>query len=330
MCYNIRKFILYFIYGGINVDIIRKEYTFKSSTGLCDVYARSWSPKDDKDVKAIFQIAHGMAEHGERYAAFAKVLCEHGFAVFINDHVGHGKSVKNDDYLGYFGEKDGWMDLIIDCRTLTDIAKEEYPDRPVIFFGHSMGSFVARNYTAKYNDVQAAIYCGTGGKNPAVPLAITIASILAKSRGSMHRSTFINNVAFGAYNKKYKDVQTAFDWLSKDRDQVQKYIDDKYCGFLFTCAGYRDLFSLLDSVSNKLWYEQVSTNIPILLVSGDMDPVGDYGKGVKQVAEDLEASGHNVTLKLFEDDRHEILNEIDHAAVKEYVADWADNIIASL
>ena len=127
------------------MEVIRKEYSYKSSTGLCDVYARCWAPKDDNDVKAIFQMAHGMAEHGERYEDFARTLCEHGYAVFINDHIGHGKSVKNDDMLGYFGEKDGWMDLIIDCRTLTDIAKEEYPDRPLIFFGHSMGSFVARS-----------------------------------------------------------------------------------------------------------------------------------------------------------------------------------------
>ena len=147
------------------MEIVRKEYSFKSATGLSDVYARSWAPADKDSVKAIFQITHGMAEHGERYARFAKRLCEHGYAVFAQDHIGHGKSVESDDDLGYFGEKDGWRDFVIDCRTLTDIAREEYPGKPVVFFGHSMGSFIARNYTAKYNDVQAAIYCGTSGKN---------------------------------------------------------------------------------------------------------------------------------------------------------------------
>ena len=173
------------------MEIVRKEYSFKSATGLSDVYARSWAPADKDSVKAIFQITHGMAEHGERYARFAKRLCEHGYAVFAQDHIGHGKSVESDDDLGYFGEKDGWRDFVIDCRTLTDIAREEYPGKPVVFFGHSMGSFIARNYTAKYNDVQAAIYCGTSGKNPAAPIAIKLAGFVAKSRGSRHRSCLL-------------------------------------------------------------------------------------------------------------------------------------------
>ena len=99
------------------MEIVRKEYSFKSATGLCDIYARSWAPADKDSVKAIFQITHGMAEHGERYARFAKKLCEHGYAVFAQDHIGHGKSVASDDDLGYFGEKDGWRDFVIDCRT---------------------------------------------------------------------------------------------------------------------------------------------------------------------------------------------------------------------
>lgn len=122
------------------MEIVRKEYSFKSATGLSDVYARSWAPADKDSVKGIFQITHGMAEHGERYARFAKRLCEHGYAVFAQDHIGHGKSVESDDDLGYFGEKDGWRDFVIDCRTLTDIAREEYPGKPVVFFGHSMGA----------------------------------------------------------------------------------------------------------------------------------------------------------------------------------------------
>ncbi|MBS7361920.1 MAG: alpha/beta fold hydrolase, partial [Oscillospiraceae bacterium] len=229
--------------------------------------------------------------------------------------------------LGYFGEKDGWMDFITDCRSLTDIAREEYPGKPLVFFGHSMGSFIARNYTAKYNDVQAAIYCGTSGKNPAAGIAIKLAAFVAKSKGSRYRSHFIDKLAFGTYNKKFDDVQTPFDWLTRDREQVQKYIDDKYCGFLFTAVGYRDLFSVLNSVSGSDWYQQLSTEFPVLVVSGSMDPVGDYSKGVEQVADDLKATGHNVTLKLFEDGRHEILNETNREEVENYIADWADGVI---
>ena len=127
------------------MEINQKEYSFGSTTGLADIYARSWAPADPEDVKAIFQIAHGMAEHCNRYEEFAQYLAAKGYAVFANDHIGHGKSVASDDDLGYFGERDGWLAFVNDAKLLTDIAREEYPDKPVIVFGHSMGSFIIRS-----------------------------------------------------------------------------------------------------------------------------------------------------------------------------------------
>ncbi len=306
------------------MEIIRKEYSFPSKSGVADVFARCWMPANG--VNAIFQISHGMAEHGERYEDFAKHLCEKGFAVLVDDHVGHGKSIKSDDDLGYFGENMGWDAFVEDERALTELIKAEFPDAPVVFFGHSMGSFIAREYIRRYgNDerIKAAVFCGTSGKNPASAIAIKLAGAVAKIKGSKHRSEFINKMAFGPYNKKCEG-RTPFDWLSTDTAQVDKYIADKYCGYLFTATGYKDLFTILTKVSGKDWYNELCNDLPILLTAGEDDLVGNYGAGIKQVYNDLKQAGKkDVTIKLYPGMRHEILNEVDNKTVYEDIAAWA-------
>ncbi len=192
-----------------------------------------------------------------------------------------------------------------------------------------MGSFAARYYTELYgNEISGAIYCGTSGENPAAGIAVGLASFVAKRRGSRYRSEFINRLAFGSYNKKCDSPRTAFDWLTKEEEIVDRYLQDPWCGFLFTAAGYRDLFSLLKHVSAPKWYQKVPYPLPILLISGEMDPVGDYGKGVRQVYRDLKKTGHgDVTLKLYPGDRHEILNETDRKAVFAFIGEWARRVV---
>lgn len=305
--------------------VIRKEYSVPSKSGVADVFARCWAP--ESGVKAVFQIVHGMAEHGERYEEFARYLCEKGFAVLVDDHVGHGKSVKKDDDLGYFGESGGWNAFVEDERSLTEMIKNEYPDTPIIFFGHSMGSFIAREYIRRYgNDetIKGAVICGTSGRNPAAAIAITLAGTVAKAKGSRHRSKFIDKMAFGPYNNKIENPRTSFDWLTTDETIVDKYIADKYCGFLFTAAGYKDLFTVLNTVSGKAWYSAVPKDLPLLITAGEEDPVGAYGKGVKQVYNDLTAENcADVTIKLYKGMRHEILNEKERATVYEDIAAWS-------
>lgn len=311
------------------MSFVKKEFTFPSTSGLADIHCASYIPENG-EVKAVMQIAHGMAEHLERYEKFASVLCDNGIAVYINDHVGHGKSVKNDDELGYFGKRDGWKCFVEDCCELSLIAKKENEGKPFIFFGHSMGSFVARAYSFKYaKDIDGAIFCGTAGPNPAAGAGIILAKLIAKVKGDHHRSKLINAVGFGSYNSKFED-RTPFDWLSRDNDEVDKYIADPYCGFLFTAPGYVDLFSVLSYVSSKEWFAGLNKELPVLMIAGEMDPVGEYGAGVKKVEAMLKNAGkENLETILYKDARHEILNESRcFDKVCEDVIGWIEKTIA--
>lgn len=289
--------------------MIKNEFTFPSVSALADIHAASYKPENGQ-IKAVIQVAHGMAEHLERYERFAAALCENGYALYINDHIGHGASIKNKDELGYFGEKDGWKNFVEDCHQLTKIIKKENPSLPVIFFGHSMGSFVARAYCIKHADeIAGAVYCGTAGPNPAAGAGIILTKVIAKLKGTHYRSKLIDKIGFGTYNSKFEG-RTAFDWLSRDNEEVDKYIADDLCGYLFTAYGYRDLFSLLSYVSSDNWFSGLSKELPVLIISGAMDPVGEYGKGIEKVYNSLIGAGKtNVKKILYADARHEILNE---------------------
>lgn len=308
------------------------EFLFPSKSGLADIHAQSFEPESRGEVIGIFQIAHGMAEHSERYREFAQHLCSRGYAVFLSDHIGHGKSVSDNEHLGYFGEEKGEETLVEDIYGLTLLIKAKYPQVPIFLFGHSMGSFVARSYASKYgNELTGTIFCGTSGPNPGASIGALIASVIADKKGAFYRSEFINNLAFGSYNKKIKPSRTPFDWLTRDESIVDAYIADPLCGYLFTAAGYRDMFKLLKQVSAKTWYKQIPSDLNILLISGNADPVGDYGKGVNEVYKLLKSSAHSfVSLKLYDDCRHEILNELNRQDVYSDIADWSDSVLEKI
>lgn len=312
------------------MEFLTNEFTYPSASGLCDIFAQSAAPADFGAVKGVVQIAHGMAEYSNRYARFAMELCKRGYAVYINDHLGHGCSVESEDARGYFGD-DGANSLVEDMKQLTDIAKQEYPNLPVFLFGHSMGSFLARKYTAKYgHTLDGVIYCGTSGPNPAAGMGIALVNYMIKREGALYRSDFIDNMAFGTYNKKTAK-NTKFDWLSRDEKEVEKYIADDNCGFLFTLGGFKTLFSLLKEISGKVWYNTVPADLQILLIAGDKDPVGEYGKGVTEVYKTLRKTGHtNAVMKLYPEARHELLNELNRKEVTQDVLDWLDARVESL
>ncbi len=311
------------------MELIKKQYYFSSSSGLCDIFAESYFPAEEVKIKAVIQIAHGMAEHHERYEDFIAYLNKKGYVVYINDHLGHGKSVADENELGYFGKEMGHFNLVEDMKKLTDIAKSENPGVPFILFGHSMGSMLARLYTSKYADeLTGVVYCGTTGPNPAAAAGLAITKLIAKTKGEYYRSKFIDKLAFGTYNNKFKPQRTSFDWLTTENDIVDKYIVDPLCGFLFTANGYRDLMNLILDISGDDWYKKIPARLPIFIVSGEDDPVGAYGKGIKTVYNTLLNTNHrNTKMKLYYNMRHEILNENGKNDVYEDVVKWIEELL---
>ncbi|MBQ7548516.1 MAG: lysophospholipase [Clostridia bacterium] len=310
------------------MSIIKKEYSYPSSGGMADIYARVWLP-EDKEIKAVIQLIHGKSEHGDRYEHMAQALCDAGYAFAINDHIGHGRSMKAPEDIGYFGadKNKGGKTFVEDARTFTLMLKKEF-DKPLIIMGHSMGSFVVRKYVAEYTSgIEGVIICGTAGSNPALSAGLMLTNIIMKLKGDRHRSMLIEKIAFGTYNKRCQG-RTEFDWLTRDDAVVDKYAADEKCGFVFTVSGFKNMFELLKDISGDEWYSKVPKNLPILLISGAEDPVGEYGKGVREVYEKLGASGHdNLEMKLYKDCRHEIHNEFDKEQVFADIIAWSDKLI---
>lgn len=307
------------------MEFLTKEYSFPSVSGLCDIYAQSAAPIDYGSIKGVVQISHGMAEYSNRYSRFALELCKAGYAVFISDHVGHGASIKDREMLGFFGEENGEETFIDDLKALTDMAKAEYPDLPFFMLGHGMGSLIARKYTAKYGYLlDGVIYSGTSGENPALGMGLLLANAMIKQNGPMHRSDLLDTIAFGAYNRKTKK-RTERDWSTRDESEVDKIIADELCGYKYTVSGMKVLFTTLKQVTTRRWYNTIPLSMPIFLISGSMDPVGDYSKGVTEVYRMLKKTGHrNVSMKIYEGARHEILNETNRDEVYADIIDWLD------
>lgn len=308
------------------MEFLTKEYTFPSASGLCDIYAQSAAPIDYGSIRGVVQISHGMAEYSNRYAGFALELCKSGYAVFVSDHIGHGSSVTDKNMLGFFGEN-GEDTFVEDLKALTDIIKSEYNDLPLYLLGHGMGSLIARKYTAKYGYLlDGVIYTGTSGQNPALGVGIQLANTLIKQNGPYYRSELLDTIAFGAYNRK-TEKRTDCDWVSRDTNEVDKFIADDLCGYKYTVSGMKALFLTLKAVSTRRWYNSVPLSMPILLLSGSMDPIGDYSKGVNEVYKTLKKTGHKyVTMKLYDGARHEILNEINRKEVYEDIIRWLNGL----
>ncbi len=298
--------------------------TFASSNGRDRIRYYVYSPEESP--KAILQISHGMCEYLTRYEEFIEYMVDRGFLVCGNDHLGHGGSAASQDELGYFASHHGWSCLVEDLHRLTVHIKKKYPDLPYYLLGHSMGSFVARAYLVRYGRaLDGAILCGTSGSNPFAALGVLMAKLLSRVKGDHYRSRLLNDLMFQSYNSRYPDKRTSFDWLTREASTVDRYIQDPYCNFVFTANGFENLLSMLRYVSSRQWYASVPRDLPILLISGDMDPVGQYGRGVKQVFRRLKREGvMDLTIRLYEQGRHEILNETNRQDVYSDLMNWLE------
>ncbi|MDU2662225.1 MAG: lysophospholipase, partial [Clostridioides difficile] len=288
------------------------NFTFKGEEGL-DIYTYKWEDENIKKPKAVIQIAHGMAETAQRYETFAKVLTKNGYIVYINDHRGHGKTAKIIENVGHLAEKEGFRCLVEDMYTLTNIIKKENEDLPIYLFGHSMGSFASQRYIMDYsNNLSGLILCGSNGKQGIIlNLAHLIINREIKKYGRRSKSNKINNLIFGGEIIR-RNEKTKFDWLSRDKEQVEKYINDPFCGVVCSCGFFYDLVQGLKEIEDKENLKKVPLDIPIYIISGDKDPIGKNGKGVLRLRDRYIKLGvKDVTCKLYKDGRHELLNEIN-------------------
>ena len=297
--------------------MIKEETYFRSSDNMTDIHAVKWIP--DTDIKAVLQICHGMVEHIERYDEFARYLAEKGIMVVGNDHLGHGKSIVDKAHLGYFAESNGNLRVLDDMHTLHSMVAREHKDVPYYLLGHSMGSFLTRQYITMYSDeLDGAVIMGTAYKPPVITaLGMKMCRSLAKKHGWKYRSEFIDNMGMGGYNKPFGE-KAGKDWLSRNEENVKKNLSDELCNFRFTVNGYYNLFRTLNFVCKKKNIKDMRKDLPVLFVAGEKDPVGDFGKGVKKVYDMFLSVGmKDVQFKLYRDDRHEILNEVDRVDVYE-------------
>lgn len=299
--------------------VSKKEWTRPASSGEGNIASYLWAPEQPT---AILMIAHGMAEHSARYDAFANFMAQNGFAVCMNDHAGHGKS---DGTRGYFAASNGWQHLLNDLKALLDEAKAMYPGLPLVLMGHSMGSFLARSYITRYGDeLNACILSGTMGANPAIGFAKGLAALQARLFGPKKVGKFLDKVSTGNYHKRIAQPVNQFAWLSANDQNCIDYENDPNCGFVFTVSGYHDMFTGISEISAPTWAPAVPKNLPIFVLAGAEDPVGAWGEGPTQVADNLKAAGvKDVALTLYEGMRHEPLNEDDYQRVFDDILAWA-------
>ncbi len=300
-----------------------QEYHFPSATGECEIYGKVYSPDGDT-VDAVLVLHHGMAEHQERYREFIEYLCAANIKVYFSDMANHGKSNQDFDKAGYFGKKDGYKALVNDLKTTFDMAKKENPDSKLVVMGHSMGSFIARCFAAWCADepYASAIFMGSGGANPIAGMGDKMSALAAKIKGADKQSKMLDKLTFGSYNKRCEG-RTSFDWLTRDENIVDAYIEDKYCGFLFPTQGMNDLVKLNIAANSDQWYEKLPKDRAYLIISGEEDPVGEYGTAIKAVYDRLIETGHDkAELKLYPECRHEVLNELNKEEVYEDVKNF--------
>lgn len=300
-----------------------QDIFFPSSTGKNTIHARKCLP--DGKPRAVIQIVHGIAEHINRYDDFMLFLANNGFAVAGDDHLGHGQSVTRPEELGFFDDENGWDKVVADVGTLREMMHGEFPDVPYIFFGHSMGSFLTRTFIIQNPDkYDAAIISGTGHQAKALVFAgLAMGNAVVKLHGARADGKMLNDIAFGTYNRKVDFPMTDFDWLSRDYENVKKYIADPMCGFVCKASLYRDMLSGVKFVTDQSNIDKMSKEQPIYFMSGDNDPVGDYGKGVDRAYKAFCKAGlHDVMIRLYPGGRHEMLNEINKDQVYQDILSW--------
>ncbi len=303
-----------------------KEFYFPSC-GKGNIHACRWEPQGEP--KGIVQLLHGIVEHSGRYDRFARYLNSLGYLVVAEDHMGHGKSGGEGTVAGYF--HGGWFSAVEDSYRLMQMTMEEFPHKPYILFGHSMGSFMARTILIQHPDcgVSAAVICGTGWMPKALlQTGYTMAKLMCRGGKDTKPNGFIHNLMFGAYNRRVERPRTSHDWLNRDAAQVDAYVNDPQCGFSETAGLARDMLEGILFIQKAEQLKKMNKSLPVFFIAGGDDPVGDYGKGVLKAVDNFKKSGmEKVSHRIYPLCRHEILNEINRDEIYEDIAQWITNAL---
>ena len=278
----------------------------------------------DAPCRGVIQLVHGMAEHIARYDRLARALCAAGYTVAGHSPLGHGEDAREDE-LGFFGRKDGWDHLVEDVHAAHEMLLKRFPGQRFAILGHSMGSFVTREYLLRYGgDLTAAVICGTGWfPGPLCSVARAAAALCGVFGGWQKPAPLVDRLMSKDNNKAFAPARTPFDWLSRDTAEVDKYMADLRCGFLFTARGYYDMFTGLKNLSRLHRLAALPGNLPVLFISGDADPIGTQGKGVNTVAQQFRDAGvRDVTVRLYPGARHELFNETNRDEITAELIDW--------
>ena len=305
---------------------VRSEYFFTSSDGKTLIHVNQWTPLN-RTIRGVVQIAHGVAEYGARYAPFAQFLCDHGFVVVANDHLGHGQSQIEDRPMVYLGDRNGWQNVVDDMEKIRERTARVFPRVPYFLFGHSMGSFLTRTHLIRYpGKLDGCILCGTGHMNALIVSGgKLIADSEIKKMGAAAYSEKADQLAFGAYNKRFAPNRTSFDWVSLNEENVDAYIADPLCGGKTTLGLFRDMMGGLGIICKQENIKRMDKELPVFFIAGDQDPVGDMGKGVERACTAFKKAGiRDVSIKLYHGLRHEILNEKTRQYVYRDVLGWLE------
>ena len=299
-------------------------FSFPSSDGIHSIQVQEWRPEGRP--RAVVQIVHGVAEHVGRYDQAARFLASHGFLVCGGDHLGHGRTVSDGQY-GYFAPKGGWDLVVRDVRRLRELEGEQYPGLPYFLLGHSMGSFLTRTYLIRWpGTVDGAILSGTGQEPaPLVAFGRAASGALCALRGPSYVSALIYQLSLGAYNRRFRPNRTTGDWLSRDPVMVDEGLRDPLCSFRPTVSMFRDMMTGLQFIGQERNVKKMDPNTPVYFFSGEQDPVGSMGKGVKKVAGLYRRAGcRDVTVKLYPGGRHEMLHETNRQEVLADLLSWLE------
>ena len=298
-------------------------FSWKDTDGI-DIFVYVWHPDENTELRGIVQISHGMAETAARYERLALALTTHGYIVYANDHRGHGRTAGSLERLGIPGAN-GFQRMVVNMAELTDQIRARHPKLPIFLLGHSMGSFLAQQYMIKFSDkIKGVILSGSNGRQSSLlVVAIWLAKLQAKLQGDNHRSQLLHSLTFGSYNKAFRPNRSNFDWLSRDTAEVDTYIHDPFCGAVFTAGFFRDFFKGLQDIHRPEQMEKIPKNLPVYIFSGEKDPVGAMGNGVRQLLQMYRKLGlKQVSSTLYPEGRHEMLNELNREEVTKDLIHW--------